>query len=102
MPKATEAAAPKRAPVSVEKIKRAQGADPYVTGEDKRPVKVPMGPGIKQPVPKSRFPEPEVEVEALERGIEDRGFTFGRGGQWLTTRARAEELAGQIKIIREL
>lgn len=102
MPKATEFPREKPRPVDTEEVIREQGLDPYSQGDSRGPVDVPISGGIAQPVPKSRFPAPEVEVECLSRGVKDRGFTFGRGGQWLTTRARAEELAPDIKIIREL
>jgi hypothetical protein len=103
MPKATEAPKNKPSPVSVEKTKQEQGLDPYDTPEARGPVAVPLvGKEIKQPVVPSRFPVPEVEVECLCRGVEDRGFTFGKDAKWQTTRARAQELAGKIRITKEL
>jgi hypothetical protein len=102
MPKATEKTKQAPRPVSVEKERQAQGLDPYATDEARGPVKVPLNGDIRQPVAPSRFPAPEVEVEALHRGVEDRGFTFGSGARWQTTRARSNELAGSIKITKEL
>lgn len=99
MPKASDIPSPSRGPVSVEALKRAQGLDPYDTTDNRKPVAVPLSGEIEQFPAPSRFPAPEVTVEALGRGVEDRGFSFGRGAQWGTTWARAEELAGQTKII---
>ena len=101
MPKATEEEKPKPKPVSVEKTKQERGENPYDTPESRGPVHVPLvSQDIEQFAPPSRFPAPEVEVEALHRGVEDRGFTFGAQAQWKTTWDRAEELAGQVKIIK--
>jgi hypothetical protein len=103
MPKAEE---PKHnhAPVSVEDIREARGQDPYAVTGSRAPVEVSMEGDIPQFPSPPRFPDPEVVVEALCRGVKDRGFTFGVGpdGKWPTTWQRAEELAGKVKIIKIL